>query len=334
MKLDLKLLKKLCLITSPSRNEHPMISFIINYCYNIPNLTFEIDHYNNLFITKNTTNPEYYSCMIAHLDQIVTSKGPYGISVHAGLITGYHKVDKSPCSLGLDDKAGVCIALQLLKELPDLKVIFTTEEEMGAIGAREAAANIDFLSNIRYFLQADRKGNSDFITHTNGIDVSSSEFIKRLTPIMQKYDYKQAVGTLTDVGEFCEELGISGCNLSCGYYLAHTSKEYGIIADIQKCLDLVEEILTTVVEDKTYTLEVKKSWYSKNYNYEDDPYGIYNEYGDYDFDWKPDESAWEKYNSACEKAENEFPKELNPDEIPCDYCKDMDCMHCPYINVI
>ena len=75
----------------------------------------------------------------------------------------------------------------------------------------------------------------------------------------------------------------------------------------------------------------KKYWYSK----EDDPYGLYDDcygYDDYDFEWKPDEDAWEKYDNACKKAEEEFPKELAYDEIPCDYCKNMDCMNCKYIN--
>ena len=36
--------------------------------------------------------------------------------------------------------------------------------------------------------------------------------------------------------------------------------------------------------------------------------------------------------SACKKAEEEFPKELAYDEIPCDYCKNMDCMNCKYVN--
>lgn len=333
MKLDIKLLKKLCLIPAASRNEQPMISFILNYCYNIDNLEFELDHYNNLFITKNTNNPDYYPCVIAHMDRIITHKGPYGVNVKAGTITGFHKVDKSPCGLGLDDGVGICCALQLLDKLPNLKVVFTTEEEIGAIGAREATTNIDFLSNVRYFLQADRRGNSDFIVHTNGIQVSSPEFIKDLTPLMHTYGYLQATGTLTDVGEFCEELGISGCNLSCGYYGAHSSKEYGIIEDIQRCLDLMEEIILTLPEDKVYTLEVKKYWYSK----EDDPYGLYRDYygyddDTYDFEWKPDEDAWEKYDEACKKAEEEAPKELAYDEIPCDYCKNMDCMNCKYVN--
>jgi putative aminopeptidase FrvX len=328
MKIDIKLLKKLCLIPSPSRNEQPMISFIINQCYKIPNITFELDHYNNLFITKNTSNPEYYPCVLAHMDMVITHKSSFGINIQNGVISGYHISDRTPCSLGLDDKVGICIALQLLQEIPNLKVVFTTEEEIGAIGAREATTNVDFLSNVRYFLQADRKGCSDFITFTNCLNVVSPEFKKDLTPILQKYGYTGNTGTLTDVGEFCEQLGISGCNLSCGYYNQHSTKEYGIIEQMTNCLNLMEEIIRTLPEDKVYELEVENPYQY----YQDDPYGLYRQYSDYDFEWNPDEDAWEKYNSACKKAEEESPKEPEFDEIPCDYCKNFDCMNCKYIN--
>ena len=55
----------------------------------------------------------------------------------------------------------------------------------------------------------------------------------------------------------------------------------------------MEEIILTLPEDKVYTLDVKKYWYGKK----DDPYGLYTrDYGydnAYDFEWKPDEDAWE-----------------------------------------
>ena len=104
MKLDLKLLKRLYMIDHPSRGEQSMISFILNYCHSIPNLKFELDHYNNLFITKNTTNPDYYPCIVAHLDQIETHKGPYRIVHNGDVISGIHKLNNNVCSLGADKR--------------------------------------------------------------------------------------------------------------------------------------------------------------------------------------------------------------------------------------
>ena len=334
MKLDIKLLKRLYMIDHPSKGEQPMISFIINHCYGISNLKFELDHYNNLFITKNTTNPEYYPCVVAHLDQIETHKGPYRIVQNGDIISGVNRVDGSSCSLGADDANGICVALQLLNTQDNLKVVFTTEEECGAIGAREASININFFANVSYFLQADRKGKNSLITHTNCIDVVSPEFLKDLRPIMTKYGYvPDNSGTLTDVGELCYELKLAGCNISCGYYNQHTSKEYTRISELQNCLNFMEEILNTLPQ-VPYELEVS---YYGHYGYfkENDPYGLYNQYDfEYDYEWEPDTEAWEKYDAVCQKAESEAPSELDYESIPCDHCRDMDCKNCKYINAM
>lgn len=313
MKLNTKLLKDLYMIDHPSGSEQQMITFILNYCKNIPNITFELDHYNNLFVTKNTNNPETYACLLAHTDQIETNKGAYRVYESNGVMYGLHKIDGSRCGLGCDDANGICVALQMLEELPDLKVIFTTEEEVGAKGAIEACFNTDFLYNIRYFLQADRRGSSDLITHTNGIDVVTDEFILDLSPIINKYGYSENTGTFTDVGELVENVRVCGVNISCGYYLEHTANEYCKISELENCLNFIYEILTTLTSDKQYHIEVLNK-YSSNYSYY------------WDYEPQPD------------KAEEEYPSESNDyysdfsDNLPCDKCRDMDCMNCKFLN--
>lgn len=314
MKLNTKLLKDLYMIDHPSGSEQQMITFILNYCKNIPNITFELDHYNNLFVTKNTNNPETYACLLAHTDQIETNKGAYRVYESNGVMYGLHKIDGSRCGLGCDDANGICVALQMLEELPDLKVIFTTEEEVGAKGAVEACFNTDFLYNIRYFLQADRRGSSDLITHTNGIDVVTDEFILDLSPIINKYGYSENIGTFTDVGELVENVKVCGVNISCGYYLEHTANEYCKLSELENCLNFIYEILTTLTSDKQYHIEVLNK-YSSNYNY-----------------------YWDFEPHSCDKAEEEYPLELNDcysdfsDNLPCDKCRDMDCMNCKHLN--
>ena len=101
MKLDLELLKKLYLIDHPSRDENTMISFIINYCYKIPNLTIEMDHYNNLFITKNTNNLETYPCLISHMD-CVLSHSNREIEIVGDIIRGRDPKTGKQISLGAD----------------------------------------------------------------------------------------------------------------------------------------------------------------------------------------------------------------------------------------
>lgn len=316
MKLNTKLLKDLYMIDHPSGSEQPMISFILNYCKPIPNITFELDHYNNLFITKNTNNPETYACLLAHTDQIETNKGPYRVLELDDMICGIHKSDGSRCGLGCDDANGICVALQMLEELPDIKVIFTTEEECGAKGATEACFNTDFLYDVRYFLQADRRGSSDLITHTNGIRVVTQEFLNDLSPIMKKYGYSENAGTYTDVGELVENTQICGVNISCGYYSEHTINEYCIISQLENCLNFIYEILTTLNSEKQYNIQIP-SRYSSNYSY-------YWDYEDID-----------DYKIASEHpTENDFDMSKSDfyDQLPCDTCRNVDCMNCKFIN--
>ena len=53
MKVNLKLLKRLYLIDHESCKEHDMVSFILNYCYKIPHLTFSIDKEWTILILSN-----------------------------------------------------------------------------------------------------------------------------------------------------------------------------------------------------------------------------------------------------------------------------------------
>ena len=96
----------------------------------------------------------------------------------------------------------------------------------------------------------------------------------------------------------------------------------------------MEEIIRTLPEDKVYELDVT-SPYKYDYPNEDDPYGLYRQYDEhygYDFDWKPDEDAWEKYDKACREAEKTTITGIEYESIPCDYCNNMDCMNCKFAN--
>jgi len=254
MKVNLKLLKDLYLINHPSGSENSMISFILNYCYKIPKLSFELDHYNNLFITKNTTNPEHYPCVVAHLDSVHNILSERKIINNNGIISSILTKTKTNCGLNADDCNGILVALQLLEVLPNLKVCFTVEEEIGGVGANETKFNTKFFENVNYLVQADRRGSSDLIYYTNGLICASSDFIADISELMEKYKYELVEGVFTDIGIMSNELGISGINVSCGYYNEHTSKEICKLSELENCLNFIYEIIKTV-PDKKYVLD-------------------------------------------------------------------------------
>lgn len=268
MKLNLKLLKKIFLAERPPGKEQETISLILNYCKNIQNLTYKLDSENNLFITKNTNNQKHVSCIIAHMDSIITHKGERLISIRNNEIKGFQKIDHTQCSLGADDGIGICIALQLLNKLEDIKVIFTTKEEAGGIGAYTACYNIDFFKNVNFFIQADRKGNSDLITNTNGIKSGSIDFVSDISDLSEKYGYKENTGTFTDVGIFAEEFQLSGVNVSCGYRNEHTKSEYTVISDAENCLNYIHDILVKLNNHNPYKIETLRcNWMYYNINF-------------------------------------------------------------------
>lgn len=246
LKLNLPLLEELCLINSPSGLEFPMTTYIINYCYQIKGIQYKIDKVGNLFITKNTTSPKTYPCLIAHMDEIHNLNIPRKIMLKNNLIWAVTEDTKQPCGLGADDKFGICIILQLLKILPDIKVCFTVQEESYGIGAIEAQLNSEFFSNIRFMIEPDRRGNSDIIVETNCLKIASDEFLEDISDLLQKYKYKPAIGTFTDIGVLKETVNVSAINLSCGYYKEHTSREYGRLNELEKCLNLIYNIINKI----------------------------------------------------------------------------------------
>ena len=101
MKLDLNLLKRLLVIDHPSKQEWPMISAIINECYKISGLEFMMDSYANIFIIKNTTNPTFYPCVVAHMD-CVRPHANKQVKIKHGKIFGKNPVNGKQIGLGMD----------------------------------------------------------------------------------------------------------------------------------------------------------------------------------------------------------------------------------------
>lgn len=300
MKINLKLLKRLYLIDHTSEQEHVMISFILNYCYKIPHLTFEIDEERNIFITKNTTNPDTYACVVAHLDGVNDFYTNRELVINNNIISARYISSKIQCGLNADDANGICCALQLLETLPNLKVLFTTQEEIGGIGAKKACENLIFFDDVRYCLQADRHGAHDLIYFTNGIRTAPDIFIKDIQPVMDKYFYKLNTGTFTDIGVIANKLQIAGVNISCGYYHEHFTNEICDVVELNNCLNFMYEVITSLDSSETfYSTPVQQKSEAPQSMWDDSP-------KEYDFTYG--------------------------EPIPCETCSNQDCMNCKAFN--
>ena len=184
-------------------------------------------------------------CMVAHMDTVHPITDDLTAVVIKGKITGMNAVKMEQTGIGGDDKVGIYIALQMLKEHANIKCFFPRDEEVGCVGS--SFVKKEFFDDVTMVLQCDRRGNDDFVTNASGTELSSKAFQDDVLPILTSYGYKFSTGMMTDVMELKEQgINVSMANMSCGYYNPHSDNEYVDIADVHKCTLMVNEIITTL----------------------------------------------------------------------------------------
>jgi hypothetical protein len=181
----------------------------------------------------------------------------------------------SPQGIGGDDRCGVFIIMNLVKEL-HCSVLLCEDEEVGCVGAhkfvnakrkfKDEAGNetevryIDEL-DVNYMIELDRKGNNDAVFYS----CDNKEFISF---VEDATNYKFAYGSVSDISVLMPEAKLSAVNLSCGYYNAHTLTEYVLYDEM---MDTVEAARALIKEkcDKPFEYIKKKYTYipTKTSNY-------------------------------------------------------------------
>ena len=247
-KLDKELLCQLYKIIAPSREEFAMQNFLMDYLMGMgKDIYFEMDEIGNILVTKGVT--EIYPCICAHMDEVHDAMEVCGRQLIEadGKISGFSLATNRQCGIGADDKNGIYIALEALRNLPAVKVFFTVNEECGTDGS--SGVDLSFFDDCRYVLSADRRNGGDLINHAGGMELCSPEFLRALKKLRKKYHYKPAQGALADVVILKDRgLDISCVNISCGYYNPHTSQEYTVLSALENCLNFVMEICQNVTD--------------------------------------------------------------------------------------
>ncbi len=176
--------------------------------------------------------------LVAHLD-----------TVHKELVRKiiYDKdmdILSSPQGIGGDDRCGVYMVLEVLKAF-NCSVLFCEDEECGGIGANkfiktELAKTLEF----NYMIEFDRKGSNDAVFY----DCANDEFEEFITEEF----YKTAWGSFSDISILAPFFECAAVNLSCGYYNAHTTKEYVVISEMQESIFQACKILAKTTEDDRF----------------------------------------------------------------------------------
>lgn len=223
----------------------------------IPGVTIQTDAMGNTYATKGTADT--YPCAVCHIDTVHPIVGEITPIEINGKITGFDAATMRQVGIGGDDKCGIWACIQLLDSLPAMKAAFFVDEEVGCMGSLRAEMN--FFDNVRFVLQADRRGNSDFVTDIMG-GLSSKAFQKSVSPFLQKHGYKKCHGGMTDVMQLRDNgLKISTANISAGYYHPHTPQEFIVVADLERTIALMRDICESL--HATYPFTPRPKQYHK-----------------------------------------------------------------------
>lgn len=258
----MKRLKEMYSIHSPSGREGAIIRFIAKWIKNnVVDAQLSIDHENNnIYITRGKS--ETYPCVVAHLDQVQKRHSKDFVAVEdSDIIFGYSPKFRRQEGLGADDKNGIWIALKMIEKYDVIKVALFGSEEVGCIGSSNA--DMSFFDNVRFVIEADRRGYKDMVTSIGMFPLCSPEFIQDAKPEM--FGYAECDGMMTDVLALKENgLSVSCINLSCGYYAPHTDVEYTCKSDLMNCKAFVEYIIENLVDVYPHSPEDEYNFFEED----------------------------------------------------------------------
>lgn len=144
---------------------------------------------------------------------------------------------------GYDDKVGIFMILQILELGYRPHVIFCTDEESGSLGADKLTEDFPKcpFTDCRFIIMLDRRGFVDCVFY----DCDNDKFVEYI----EKFGFKEAYGSFTDICTLCPEWGMAGVNLSVGYQDEHTPNERLFVGSMFNTMDKVITILSQPEEE-------------------------------------------------------------------------------------
>lgn len=287
-------LVKLLSIHATSGNEKPVRDYLAPVLTGAK-FTAHCDAYGNLLGHRQYGNGKGATILLsAHMDTVK------GVVRDREIIEKDGIIRSSKGALGADDRAGIAIILEVLRNLEDMefngnvKVAFSREEEVGCIGASRIKDK--WYKDVDLAIVVDRKGNRDIVVGCGQAFCSDSVgmFLEEVSKMVDM-DWKCTEGGISDAMVFSEN-GVNSVNLSCGYMNEHTDKEFVVLNDMKDTVKLmlqtfavINQFYDTFEEPKRENKWVE-AWYPKNKDY--DSYASYYE------DMFLDEPVWAEEQDA------------------------------------
>lgn len=259
--MDRKLLNRILHIQSESFLCEDMQNFIADYAIE-QGWNWDADKAGNIYVSKGV-GP--YPCAVAHMDTVhdIQKAGITLVTVGTRII-GMDSEKMDFTGVGGDDKCGIYAAFHCMNALENCKAAFFVDEEVGCVGSYDC--DLTFFADCRFILQADRRGNDDFVTDICG-PLSSKRFLRDVGPILRKFGYKECDGMMSDVMALRDNhVGISVANMSAGYYRPHFPDEYIDLEDLEQVCRLMETIcreMTSTYPFKWTPPKKAKNWFTE-----------------------------------------------------------------------
>lgn len=186
--------------------------------------------------------------LVAHMDTVHKETCKEIVDVDGNL--------SSPQGIGGDDRCGVFIIMNLVKEF-DCSVLLCEDEEIGGIGAGKFTKS-PYISelNVNFMLEFDRKGSHDAVYYSCD-NKEFKEFIETNS------SFKEAYGSFSDICKLMPAAHIAGVNLSSGYYNAHTKNEY---VRFDEMIDTIGEAKSLIKANCEKPFEYVAKVYKNTYN--------------------------------------------------------------------
>ncbi|CUV66471.1 Aminoacyl-histidine dipeptidase [Sulfurovum sp. enrichment culture clone C5] len=151
-----------------SNNANNLKTFLADFAKQL-GYEVSIDNVNNLLIKKG--NPKL--ALQAHYDMVCVGDAP-DIEVYEE--HGYLKAKNS--SLGADNGMAIAMMMVLMEDKYELEFLFTSDEEVGLIGANE----VDFNLKAKYMLNLDSEEEGEIcIGCAGGIDIKATKSLTKIT---------------------------------------------------------------------------------------------------------------------------------------------------------
>ena len=254
--INLGKFKELLSVPSKTYQEEDMVEYLCSEMDSIEGVTYYRDDMMNVYATKGElTDDEYYPMFIAHTDtvhqkinKIIVKEEKLVRPNTFGKTFDKTEVDclkaytegGDPTGIGGDDKCGIFICLELLKQLDKVKIGLFVSEETGCHGSSKCDEN--FLKDVGYITQYDAPGNhliSEICSGVRLFDREGEFFTKTLKVIEESFGNEMLVQShpYTDVSQLKKKADVSCINMSCGYYNMHSNQEFVSIEDVRRAIE-------------------------------------------------------------------------------------------------